>query len=95
MKKEITDSHVYLMTSYIASMVLDYSLSNVRSTNTFVRDFKKKTNNYSDFLNSEVYKRFQEVFDLDEEMSEKIFSKLNKRVESLTNSFIDYMIKEE
>ena len=76
--KEITEQHLHLLTSYIASMVVDSSLSNLRTDNLFVRNFKKKSNNYTDFLELEVYKTFKLTHELDEDMSEKLFNNCRK-----------------
>tara|TARA_R110002124_G_scaffold283449_2_gene459477 strand:- start:5386 stop:5694 length:309 start_codon:yes stop_codon:yes gene_type:complete len=89
--KEITEQHLHLLTSYIASMVVDSSLSNLRTDNLFVRNFKKKSNNYTDFLELEVYKTFKLTHELDEDMSEKLFNNLKKRVDLIAESFIKYM----
>ena len=89
----VEKEHVMLMSAYISTQITDAYLTEITATNTFVKNFKKVTNNYTNFLESEVYKKLQKVYDLDEEMIELLFKKMKKQTKRATDNFIKEMLK--
>lgn len=89
---KLTNDHVYLLDVFICMLNLEYSLSNISVTKGFVRELKKATNKYKDFIETDVYRRFKATYELDEELIELLFNKAKKRVEFQREEFIKDMI---
>lgn len=92
-REEITDDHIYLLGSYISVLRVEYCLSNLRTTNLFVREFKKKTNSYIDYLQTTVYKKFEQTYNLDEEFMDNMFEETLKVNEFQVEQFLKLMCK--
>ena len=81
---EITEEHLYLLTYYITVMNSEYALSEVRPRNVFLRNAKRKTNAYGDFLSSEVFKVFKDTYSLNENDMFLLYEMMQKRVKFQT-----------
>ena len=89
-KHVITSDHLYLLTYYITVMSSEYALSNVVGGSTNVRDMKRKTNQYADFLDSHVHKLFKEAYEIEESQMERLYNNLQARV----NFQVEELIKD-
>lgn len=90
---KITDDHIYLLGAYISVLNSEYCLSNLRTNKGFVREFKKKTNHYIDYLQNEVYKTFKTTYEIDEETMDELFLKMQKRNSFQVDEFLKDMCK--
>ena len=90
---EYSDDHIYLIGAYIDALSLQYSLLNVTTGNEFVRDFKRKTNQYLEYLENKMYSIFIEKYGLEEEFVNDQFDKMRVRSEFQKEQFLLDMCK--
>lgn len=77
------------MSAYISTQVTDAYLTELKPTNVFVRKFKQVTNNYTRFLESELYTTLQDVYNMDEAMIEIMYNDMKTEVEQATVNFLE------
>ncbi len=88
---KVTDDHIYILGAYISVLSTQYSLSELTRTNVFIQEFKKKTNNYLDYLEGRVYRIFKETYELDEKFMDDQFENMKKRNKFQVEEFLKAM----
>jgi hypothetical protein len=81
------DEKLLLFGLFLTSALAD-TLDDISNQNYFVKDFKKKTNQYREFLKNKTFKLLNDSYEIDSEFFELIDTSVtNAAIESANETF--------